>query len=270
MHIIRNCIDHGIETPENRVKYGKPEKGAIGLTAYNSGNYVFICISDDGNGIDVEKVKQKAIDKGILKPTDNPTIQEVNDLIFLPGFSTAQSLTSVSGRGVGMDVVKKRITELRGEVLVSSDPGIGTTFTLKIQQSLSIIDTLLFTVDDNYFTVPISEIEVCLQLNAGEINVRRNTSTIPFNNHLIPFVDLRYLFRIGPGNLEAYKLIIIRNEYKELALLSDKIIGEHQAVLKPLGKSLQDQKYITSASQLGDGNMAFMIDTNTLLKESIY
>ncbi len=270
MHIIRNCIDHGIETPENRLKNDKPETGAIGLTAYNSGNFVFICISDDGTGINIEKVKQKAIDKGIFKPTDTPTNKEIFDLIFLPGFSTAQSLTSVSGRGVGMDVVKKRITDLRGEVMVSSDWGIGTTFTLKIQQSLSIIDTLLFTVNENYFTVPISEIEVCLQFSANEINEHRNTSTIPFNDHLIPFVDLRYLFDIHDGTPKNYKLIVIRNENRELALLSDKIIGEHQAVLKPLGKSFENQKYITSSSQLGDGNNAFMIDTNALLKEGGY
>lgn len=270
MHIIRNCIDHGIETPENRIKSGKPEQGGIGLTAYISGNYVFICISDDGSGIDIEKVKQKAIDKGILKPTDNPTNKEIFDLIFLPGFSTAQSLTSVSGRGVGMDIVKKRINDLRGEVMVSSDWGIGTTFTLKIQQSLSIIDTLLFTVDDNYFTVPISEIEVCLQISSEEINHRRNTATIPFNNHLIPFVDIRYLFKMADSTSEMYKAIIIKNENKEMALLTDRIIGEHQAVLKPLGKSLQDQKYISSASQLGDGNIAFMIDTSSLLNQTSY
>jgi two-component system chemotaxis sensor kinase CheA len=270
MHIIRNCIDHGIETPENRIKSGKPELGAIGLTAYNSGNYVYICISDDGNGIDVEKVRQKAVDKGILKATDQPTNKEIFELIFLPGFSTAQSLTSVSGRGVGMDVVKKKITELRGEVMVSSDKGLGTTFTLKIQQSLSIIDTLLFTVENTYFTVPISEIDVCVQLDTKEINNRKNTSTIPFNNTLIPFVDLRYLFRMDGSYSELTKAIIIRNENKEIALLSDEIIGEHQAVLKPLGKSFHEQQYITSASQLGDGNMAFMIDTNSLLKQNSY
>ena len=202
--------------------------------------------------------------------TDTPTNKEIFDLIFLPGFSTAQSLTSVSGRGVGMDVVKKRITIHEGEVMVSSDWGIGTTFTLKIQQSLSIIDTLLFTVNENYFTVPISEIEVCLQFSANEINEHRNTSTIPFNDHLIPFVDLSYLFDIHDGTPNNYKLIVIRNENKELALLSDKIIGEHQAVLKPLGKSFENQKYITSSSQLGDGNNAFMIDTNALLKEGGY
>jgi len=270
MHIIRNSIDHGIELPEIRTKKGKPEQGIINLTAYNSGSFVFICISDDGNGIDVEKVKQKAIDQGLLKPTDTPDKKEIFDLIFLPGFSTAQSLTSVSGRGVGMDVVKKHITDLRGEIFISSEPGEGTSFTLKLQQSLSIIDTLLFSVEDNFFTVPISEIEVCIEWSSMEINERKNTATIPFKDHLIPFVDLRYLFKMSGFNQEVYKVIIIRNDNKELAILSDYIIGEHQAVSKPLGKSFHNQKYITSASQLGDGNMAFMIDTNALLKLNSY
>ena len=270
MHIIRNCLDHGIETPENRIKADKPELGALALTAYNSGSFVFICISDDGNGINVEKVKQKAIEKGIIKPTDNPSKKEILDLIFLPGFSTAQSLTSVSGRGVGMDIVKKRIADLRGEVMVSSDTGFGTTFTLKIQQSLSIIDSLLFTINDTYFTVPISEIEVCTQLSLKELKQNSHTGTIPYNGHLIPFVDLRFLFKMESNNSEMKKIIIIKNENKELALISDQIIGEHQAVLKPLGKSLQNLKYITSASQLGNGNMAFMIDTNALLKQNSY
>lgn len=268
MHIIRNCIDHGIESPEERVKKGKSEQGKITMAAYNSGNNVFISISDDGNGIDVDKVRKKAIDKGILKPHDKPSKKEIYDLIFMPGFSTAQSLTEVSGRGVGMDIVKKRINDLRGEVILDSDPGVGTTFTLKLQQSLSIIDSLLFTVDDNYFTVPISDIDVCTQVECQEIDMQRHTSTLPYNDHLIPFVDLRMLFHLGGKYDKNVKIIIIRNNEKELALLSDRIVGEHQAVLKPLGRSLRNQKYITSASQMGDGQMAFMIDTNILLRNN--
>lgn len=268
MHIVRNCIDHGIESSEVRKQKGKPENGTINLTAYNSGNHVFIIISDDGCGINDEKVRQKAIDKGLLKPTDKPCKKELYEFIFMPGFSTAQSLTEVSGRGVGMDVVKRRINDLRGEVIVDSQAGVGTTFTLKLQQSMSITDSLLFAVGECFFTVPVSEIEICTQIENTEIIRQKHTSTLPFNNHLIPFVDLRELLTIDgyyPGNL---KTVIIRNNEKELALLCDKIIGEHQAVLKPLGKSFRNQKYITSASQMGDGKMAFMIDTNILFKLS--
>lgn len=266
MHIIRNCIDHGIESPEERLKSGKPEQGIITLSAFNSGNFVYISISDDGKGIDIEKVRQKGVDKGILKSTDKPDRKQIYDLIFMPGFSTAQSLTEVSGRGVGMDIVKKRINDLRGEVIIESETGVGTSFTLKLQQSLSIIDTLLFTVGDNFFTVPIAEIALCSQVTSEEIDQRRHTSTIPFDNHLIPFIDLRALFQESGKYEKNLKLIIIRNNERELALLSDRIVGEHQAVLKPLGKSLRDQIYITSASQMGNGQMAFMIDTNSLMK----
>ena len=269
MHIIRNSIDHGIESPEIRVQKGKPENGKITLSSYNSGNNIFICISDDGCGINIEKIRLKAIDKGLLKPSDKPDKKELYDFIFMPGFSTAQSLTEVSGRGVGMDVVKRRINDLRGEVLVESEMGVGTTFTLKLQQSMSIIDSLLFEVDNSYFTVPLAEIAICSQMDTGEIDKQRHTSTIPYNDHLIPFVDLRRLFKLNGNYQKNLKIVIIRSNGKEIALLSDKIIGEHQAVLKPLGKSLRNQQYITSASQMGDGQMAFMIDTNTLFKNTM-
>lgn len=265
MHLIRNCIDHGIESPEERIAKGKSETGTITLEAYNSGNHVFINISDDGSGINEEKVRQKAIDKGILKPSDKPGKKEIYDLLFMPGFSTAASLTEVSGRGVGMDVVKKRITDLRGEVMVDSVSGAGTMFTLKLQQSLSIVDSLLFSIENDSFTVPISEIEICTQMKKDEIDKHRHTGTIPFNDRLIPFIDLRSIFNLEGAYPKMVKIIIVKNNDKEIGLLSDKIIGEHQAVLKPLGKSFRNQKYITAASQLGDGRMAFMLDTNAIM-----
>jgi two-component system chemotaxis sensor kinase CheA len=169
-----------------------------------------------------------------------------------------------------MDIVKQRITELRGEVWVNTQKGIGTTFSIKIQQSIAIIDTLLFRVDQTFFTVPISEIAVCLQLKLVDLNARRNTSTIEFNNHLIPFVDLRHLFGLEMNRPDMTKIIIVRNEKRELAIIADDIIGEHQAVLKPLGSAFHGQKHITSASQMGDGNMAFMVDIAALLKERSY
>jgi len=152
-------MDHGIEDPQSRKLLGKPETGMIKLSASYSGNVILIMIEDDGNGIDLNKIKQKAIEKGILQLNSNPGKQELLDIIFLPGFSTAQSLSEVSGRGVGMDIVKKRITELHGSVTIESELGHGTKFIIKLNQSMSITDTLLFQVEDSYFIVPISEIE---------------------------------------------------------------------------------------------------------------
>jgi len=266
MHIIRNCIDHGIEEPEKRVKAGKPETGIIKISANQSGNYVIISVEDDGSGIDTEKVRLKAVERGILKPTDKPSREEIFDLIFLPGFSTAESLSEVSGRGVGMDVVRKKIIDLRGDIMINSQEGVGTSFILRLQQSVAIIDSLLFTVEDSFFTVALSDIMICSQVGAEEIEQRSHTATLPFNNQLIPFVDLRKKFHIPGSYNKKIKVVIIRNNDHLIALLTDKIVGEHQAVLKPLGRSFRNQEYITSASQLGDGNLAFMIDTNKLFK----
>jgi two-component system chemotaxis sensor kinase CheA len=264
MHIVRNCIDHGIETPENRKITRKPETGIVKLSALQSGNYVFVKIEDDGSGIDKEKVRLKAVEKGILKADDKPSDKELFDIIFLPGFSTAQSLTEVSGRGVGMDVVKKKISDLRGEIIISSEKGVGTSFTLKLQQSIAIIDSLLFNVEDNYFIVPMSEVEVCIQEDINFINTRQNTGTIIYNEELIPFINLRKILNIKGFYNKKVKLIIIRNSDRFTALMADEIIGEHQAVLKPMGKLLQSQKYLLAASQLGDGSMSFMLNTGAL------
>lgn len=264
MHIIRNCIDHGIELPHIRKQKGKPEAGTIKISASNNGNVVVIRIEDDGSGIDLEKIQRKAVEKGIIKATDKPSRSELLDMIFLPGFSTAQNLTEVSGRGVGMDVVKRKIMELRGEVIVDTETGVGTSFTLKLQQSIAIIDTLLFKVQDTFFTVPISDINICMQIPSEEIEKRKHTCTIPFENQLIPFVDVRNQFHLGGTYHEITKAIILRNNDRQLALLTDTIIGGHQAVLKPLGNLFRNQKCIGAASQLGDGKLAFMMDTNEL------
>jgi two-component system, chemotaxis family, sensor kinase CheA len=266
MHIIRNCIDHGIETADKRALSGKPETGIIKLSAYQSGNNVFVKVEDDGNGIDHEKIRLKAVDMNLLKPTDKPTKQEIFDFIFVPGFSTAKSLTSVSGRGVGMDIVKKSITDLRGEIFVDSVSGSGTSFIFKLQQSLAIIDSLLLSIGSTYFIVPLSDIEICEQADIKTLAKRRNTATIAHNEELISFIDLRYLLRIEGSYGEKTKIIIVKNNNSRIGLLADRIVGEHQAVLKPLGKSFAGQKYISSASQLGDGNIAFMLDTNALFK----
>jgi two-component system chemotaxis sensor kinase CheA len=269
MHIIRNDIDHGIELPEIRRKKGKPEEGKITITASHSGNNVVIKIDDDGCGIDKEKIRRKAVEKGIWPENFQPTEKEIFDLIFLPGFSTAQNLTEISGRGVGMDIVLRKIKEMRGNIIVESQSEVGTSFIIYLQQSIAIIDTLLFSVGDQYFIIPISDIEICQQYNWADLKERKKTSTIPFHNHLIPFIDLREKFDISEEYPEKLKIIVVNHSEGQLAILADKIIGEHQAVLKPLGKVLKDQKYITSASQLGDSNIAFMLDTLQLFQSIV-
>jgi two-component system, chemotaxis family, sensor kinase CheA len=267
MHLIRNCIDHGIETPEVRKQMGKPETGTIKLSASYSGNFIYIKIADDGNGIDLEKVRKKAIDNGLLAITDRPTEQELLDLIFLPGFSTAQSLSEVSGRGVGMDIVRKRIADLQGSVTIESTKGIGSVFTIKISQSMAIIDTLLFKVENDHFIIPIAEIDSCDHMTADELGQFRHKSAIPYNNILTPMIDLRKILKIEGGYTEQVKTIVLHSGNQHMTLLADAIIGEHQAVLKPLQKTYDTETFISSVSQLGNGKMAFLIDPVELCKQ---
>jgi two-component system, chemotaxis family, sensor kinase CheA len=267
MHIIRNCIDHGIEDPQTRKKAGKSETGTIKLTASYSGTYIMIKVQDDGAGIDVEKVRKKAVEKGILKKEDNPSAQELYDIIFLPGFSTAKNISEVSGRGVGMDIVRTSIADLRGTVTLDSKNGEGTTFIIKLSQSMAITDTLLFKVQESFFILPISEIESCDQVNALRLNERKHSSTIPYNDELIPFIDLRKYLNLQGEYGEHAKSIMVRNGDQTIAIIADKIIGEHQAVLKPLNKTYSSETIISSVSQLGDGKLAFLIDTGLLKKQ---
>jgi len=268
MHIIRNCIDHGIEAPEIREAQGKPREGVIKLTSFNSGTNVFIQIQDDGGGINHHKVLEKAIEKGFVQPETKLSRREIYNLIFLPGFSTAQSLTGVSGRGVGMDVVRKKIAEVRGEVDVDSEIGLGTSFTLKLQQTVSIIDTLLVKSGLCYFMIPLSEVEVCDQKSYIEL-FKTNNKLIEYDNDLVPFVHLHETFKFKTNQPKDEKIIFVnRNEYK-FAIVVDSILGEYQAVLKPMGYVFKKQEFLSGASILGDGNIALMLDTKRLLDYSM-
>lgn len=264
MHIIRNCIDHGIETPEVRRQKGKPEEGVITVSAVHAGNQIIIEVEDDGCGIDHEKVRRKAVEKGIWPDSYKPTDKEIYDLIFLPGFSTAQSLTAVSGRGVGMDVVLKKIQDLRGNIVVSSQREKGTCFTISLQQSMSILDTLLFCVENQHFIVPITDIAICEHMLYDDILLRERTGTLVFRNQLIPFINLRKTMQIGGQYPPKVKVVIVHHTEGLIALLADRIVGEHQAVLKPLGIMLRNQRYITAASEMGNGQIAFLLDISEL------
>ena len=267
IHIIRNCIDHGIESPEERIKKGKPEAGTIQLSATHVGNYIQLKIEDDGKGLDLVKIKENAIKRGIIKSTDNLSKKELTELIFSSGLSTAQNITSVSGRGVGMDVVKKTLTELHGEISVETTDGKGTAFILKIQQSVAIIDTLLFRVEKSYFIVPLTDIEICLQHKSADILRNRNTDTIEYNNQMIPYINIRKLYNLKGTYPESVKTIIIKSSGKYLALLADEITGEQQSVLKPIGNTFGDKTGIIAVSQYGNGGWAYMMNINLLFEK---
>jgi two-component system chemotaxis sensor kinase CheA len=266
MHLIRNGIDHGIESPEERISKGKKPKGIIKITAYNSGNYIFIQIQDDGKGIDTKEIKRKAIEKGFITDDKELTKKEILDIIFLPGFSTAQNLTQVSGRGVGMDIVRKKISEVRGEISIDTELNLGTSFTIKLSQSIAILDTMLIECSNNYFMVPIYDVVVCERVEKNLIINHNTTHTIPYGDFLIPFIDLRDIFELSKEYPAKIKTIILKRQDKYLAIITDKIIGAHQAVLKSLGHTFKNHQLISSGSLLGDGNIAYLLDTMQLFK----
>lgn len=265
MHLIRNCIDHGIETPDERKILGKTSAGVIRFNAYQSGNYIYIQVSDDGKGIDLNSIREKAIQKKMIIPGTNPSDKELLELIFMPGFSTAQSLTQVSGRGVGMDVVKRTISDLRGTIDLETENGKGTTFTLKLQQTISIMDTLLVQTGTTHFTIILEEVEIC-GLETHQKLTERQNSHVELSGELLPYISLREAFSIDCPQPETERFIVIRRQNSRFAIIADTIIGQYQAVIKPLDSVLKTKDYLSGASIMGDGNIAFMLDTSKLSK----
>lgn len=266
MHILRNSIDHGIEDDATRKKNGKPEKGQINLKAYYSGSNVNIQVSDDGAGINPEKIRQKAIQKGIITAETTLSQREVFDLLFQPGFSTSENVTDVSGRGVGMDVVKRKIEEVRGEIEMSSEPGKGTTIIIKLPLTLSIIDGLLVQIDSGHYIVPLSAIVKIYAVQHEEV-VNQFNNLVVLDGEQIPFFYLRKEFEVEESNAHVEQVIVVSYEDKKIGLVVDEVIGEYQAVLKPLGKHYKDQEMVSGASILGDGTVALVLDTNKMVSQ---
>lgn len=265
MHIIRNSIDHGIESPERRRELNKPETGIIKFTAFYSGSNVFIQVQDDGAGMNPELLKEKAIEKGFLKAGTLVTEKDLYDMVFLPGFSTAQKITGISGRGVGMDVVKQNIINLRGEIEMDSEVNLGTITTIKLPLTLSIVDALLVSVGNTLFLIPVYIIDCCTQEKTEIFD--SETGRFPFENEIIPYVNLRRVLEIHGDVPECQNVIVVKYKDRRVGLVADKVIGEHQTVLKSLGRFFMDQEYISGASILGDGNIALILDTNKLIKQ---
>jgi two-component system, chemotaxis family, sensor kinase CheA len=268
MHLIRNSIDHGIEIPQKRLERGKPITGNIVFKAQKTGNFVLISISDDGNGIDPDYILKKAVEKGFIPAGANLCEKEIYDLIFLPGFSTAQNLSNISGRGVGMDIVIKKIQEIRGGITVSSEKGRGTTFVIKLQQTISIIETLLVSAGNVKYAIPIENVESC-ELMARECLKDRQNMHIEYNMEMIPFMNLREKYSTNGALVqnEMEKLVVIKRQDRHYALVVDQIIGEFQAVVKPLGQELMETPFVSGASLLGDGTIAILLNTDKLWYE---
>lgn len=266
LHIIRNCIDHGIETPEERKKAGKPEEGKILFKAFYSGASVHIQVHDDGRGMDPEKIRQKAIDKGLISRETSLSKKEMFDLVFQPGFSTSDNVTDVSGRGVGMDVVKRNLDEIRGEVEVDSEINEGTTLTVKLPLTLSIIDGLLVKIADNKYVMPLSAVDKIYAVKQSEV-VDKFNNLIVLDGEQVPFFYLRREFEFPDSENDTEEIVVVSYENTRIGLVVDNVIGEYQAVLKSLGKMYKDQDMISGATILGDGTVALVMDTNKMIEK---
>ncbi len=267
MHCVRNSVDHGIETPDVRAAAGKPETGTLLLKAANEGNQIVIEISDDGAGINVEKVREKAISRGILHPNKILTDQEAFNLIFQPGFSTADKISNVSGRGVGLDVVRTMIEKLKGTVSVTSGAGKGSTFTIKLPLTLAIIQGLLVRVGTQVYSIPITSVIESQRVRKEEINTIDNYEVMNVRDEVISVLRLSRLFHIKSANTSEYCfVVIVGTQEKKIGVMVDSLIGEEDVVIKALHDQFTNSPGIAGASILGDGSVSLIIDVSQLLE----
>jgi two-component system chemotaxis sensor kinase CheA len=266
VHIIRNCIDHGIEMPDVRRAAGKTSHGTVYLGAEHSGDSVLVTIRDDGGGLDRDTIHAKAIERGLLSANADVSDREIYAQIFAPGFSTAAKVTSVSGRGVGMDVVKRGIDGLRGSIGVESVRGTGTTITLKIPLTLAIIDSLLVEIGKDHFVLPLAAIEECIELTREDIKNSHGRNLANVRGVIIPYIPLRQHFRVTDQRPDIEQIVIADIHGTKVGFVVDHVVGEHQTVIKSLGKMYRDVKGVSGATILGDGTVALILDMAVLLQ----
>ena len=271
VHLIRNALDHGIEMPEDRIAAGKPEVGTVTLRAYHSGNHVFIELEDDGAGVNRERVVGKAIERGIVSPeaAESLTNKQVAELILASGFSTAAAITDVSGRGVGLDVVKNTIESLGGHISIDSTEGKGSLFQVQLPLTLSIISVMLVELDKEIYAIPLSSIIETAIIQKTDILNAHNQPVIDFRGTIVPLVDLKDIFEMKNRSNEEdefQSIVIVRKGESLAGLVVDSFIGQQEIVLKSLGDYLQSVFAISGATILGNGQVALIVDCNALIK----
>lgn len=265
VHLIRNSVDHGLESADKRIASGKPAKGIVRLSAVYSGAEVAISVSDDGAGLDLARIRAKAEENGLITPETKLTDAELHHLIFAPGFSTAKEVTSLSGRGVGMDVVKRTIDGLRGTIDVTTNPGQGTTMTLRLPLTLAIIDGMLVRVGNGRYTIPLAAVEECVELPLGLEAHAKGRNFLDIRGSLVPYLRLREVFDTKtPAELHQ-KVVIVSSGEGRVGLVVDQIIGNNQTVIKQLSKLHAAIKSFSGATILGDGTVALILDTAHLV-----
>ncbi|BCB03376.1 chemotaxis protein CheA [Bacillus sp. KH172YL63] len=270
VHLIRNALDHGIEMPEVRMQNGKPAQGTVKLKAYHSGNHVFIELEDDGGGINKERVLEKAIQKGIVSEDIAQTLsdRQIYELILASGFSTAEQISDISGRGVGLDVVKATIESLGGSITIDSTVGQGSLFSIQLPLTLSIISVMLVEIEAEKYAIPLSSIIETAIVKKEEVMNAHNQRVIDFRGKVVPLLFLEDVFEVPKeaNDDELYSVVLVRKGEKMAGLVVDSFIGQQEIVLKSLGNYLNDVFAISGATILGDGQVALIVDCNALIK----
>jgi two-component system chemotaxis sensor kinase CheA len=265
VHLIRNAADHGLETPEQRLAAGKAAAGKVTLAARQSGAEVIITITDDGRGVDRARVRAKAEEAGLISAGQPLSDPELLQLIFHPGFSTAQAITNLSGRGVGMDVVKRTIEGLRGAIEMTSEPGVGSQISLRIPLTLAIIDGLLVRVGTGRYVIPLAAVEECVELTVEQDMRSTGRSLLTLRERLVPFIRLRELFATGQAAEPHQKVVVVSTGAERVGLVVDQILGDHQTVIKALSSFHADVETFSGATILGDGDVALILDVAHLV-----
>ncbi|PLX84513.1 MAG: chemotaxis protein CheA [Desulfuromonas sp.] len=268
IHLIRNSIDHGIETPEDRAALGKPPKGTVHLAATHSGDSVLITIRDDGRGLNRETILAKAVEKGLVAQDAQLSDRELFAKIFAPGFSTAQKVTGVSGRGVGMDVVKRAIDALQGSISLDSEHGLGTTVTIKIPLTLAIVESLLVSIGGDAFVLPLSTVEEGVELTRQDVTAAHGRNLAHVRGQLVPYIPLREQFAMAGETPAIQQIVITQVAGRRVGFVVDHVIGEHHTVIKSLGRLYRDVEGISGATILGDGSVALILDVPKLVREA--
>jgi two-component system chemotaxis sensor kinase CheA len=269
MHLIRNSMDHGIESREARAAQGKRATANIHLSARHSGASVLIGVSDDGGGIDAEAVRSRAIERGLTTENAQLNEQEIFSFIFQPGFSTAKQVTDVSGRGVGMDVVRQKVDSLRGSIDVASKPGEGTGVTLRLPLTLAIIDGLLVRIGEAFYVLPLANTQECVELTTADITAANGKHLAHVRGDLIPYIRLREHFNIRSPRPRIEQIMIVQTEAGRYGFVVDEVLGDCQTVIKNLGRFYRHVQVVSGATILGNGLVALILDPERLVQDAM-
>jgi two-component system chemotaxis sensor kinase CheA len=272
LHLIRNAVDHGIETPEERLASGKPPAGRLRLSAQHADSFIVLSLEDDGKGVNVDAVKRKAVERAVVsqEQADRMSDQEAVQLIFAPGLSTAEQLSDVSGRGVGMDVVRANVERINGSVEVETRKGQGTTFTIRLPLTLAIVQALLVRVADGIYALPIHSVTETLRVESDQIHQINHREAIMLRDQVLPLLSVRHVFGVAPAEPSESRLVVaVHASTRLVGLIVDGLVGEQEIVIKPLGQLVGDVAGVSGAAILGDGSVALIVDVAALIAQAI-